>query len=279
MDSILASTGPINHEDAAIALACIGRTPLTKLAQAKRLRDFEASVIESGLDPTSVAARADEIIRNIPVRSPPIPKKTVRIRSVFKNTRLGRNDAEMRLSRILSDPLSPKREEQLREFWDQVRLSGLDPQQVHADADRIYEAEARTRRRHPNRNTGGVEAKMEARVMDLKDFVKNSLIQIIEGVKAADAECAALGARIAPKVTSSRDRRSMDIKTGEDVHVVSFDVAVVATEEKSSTGGGGLKIAVISAGADLKNANTRSTESHIQFEVPVTYPDTTGRYS
>ena len=78
--------------------------------------------------------------------------------------------------------------------------------------------------------------------MELKEFVKTTLVQIEEGVKEAG---------------------SMFSVGGEDIQ---FDVAVIVTSEDEK--GGSLKIAyILEAGGGKKTVSSNQVTSRIQFKV------------
>jgi len=110
--------------------------------------------------------------------------------------------------------------------------------------------------------------------MDLKDFVSQSLIQIVEGVVSASSRVAELGGAVSPEYNAKTEGalgRSRDGKS-RPVQAVEFDVAVVAGSESSMEGGGGLKISVISIGAKGSGTDREQTTSRIQFVVPLQLP-------
>jgi hypothetical protein len=116
--------------------------------------------------------------------------------------------------------------------------------------------------------------------MDLKEFIKESLVQISEGINEANVALESSGASVNPKGIRaySKDAKAYgriesNFKHRDNlVHMVSFDVALHA--EAGSESGGGLKLSIASIGA---NANTKSkdsekSESLIKFEIPMKYP-------
>jgi len=101
--------------------------------------------------------------------------------------------------------------------------------------------------------------------MDLSDFVKSSLVQIIHGVSAAIKETQSDPSRavINPALSHS---------THSDPKEVIFDVAVTVHEEAGTKGSGGIKVfgAQIGVGGDKNLSNT--AVSRISFSVPVAWP-------
>lgn len=104
--------------------------------------------------------------------------------------------------------------------------------------------------------------------MELKEFVAESLRQIIEGVKAAQA--APDGANVnAASVTPLSGNNIVHAFSSGTFTMVQFDVAVSA--EASGKAGGSVKVWGIGgeAGGERKTGNV----SRIAFAVPVRLPD------
>ena len=111
--------------------------------------------------------------------------------------------------------------------------------------------------------------------MELKTFVAESLTQICEGIRDAQARTLELGAYVSP--LSARE----DMARPDGTVDVEFDVAVVVASEKGSTSGseGGLMVAMASffkAGAKSESKSSElaqdATVSRLKFVVPVRWP-------
>lgn len=98
--------------------------------------------------------------------------------------------------------------------------------------------------------------------MDLKNFVKQTLLEITGGLKEANHELKGSGADfILPQQGP----------VGKEGTIV-FDVAVTVTSEDSKTGGGGIKIAVVNLGGELKGTEKHESISRIKFSIsPYTF--------
>jgi hypothetical protein len=112
--------------------------------------------------------------------------------------------------------------------------------------------------------------------MDLKSFVAETLVQIVEGVADAQKRIATLevGAAVNPGVVSEDARR----KIGSPKRV-QFDVAVTVSDESASRTGAGATagfLSVVSARVDAKAeaSDTLKNEavSRIQFSVDLSQP-------
>lgn len=118
--------------------------------------------------------------------------------------------------------------------------------------------------------------------MDLKEFIRESLVQIARGIQEANDALKDTDAIVNPngiqaypteaKAYGRIDPRFKD--TDSLVHLVSFDVALHA--ETGTEAGGGLKLSIASVGigANGKTKDSESTESRVKFEIPVKYPTT-----
>jgi hypothetical protein len=117
--------------------------------------------------------------------------------------------------------------------------------------------------------------------MDLQEFIKESLVQISKGIIEANEALADTDAVVNPtgvqaysteaKAYGRVDERFKD--KDSIVHLVKFDVALHA-EAGTETGGGlKLSIASIGVGAEGKSSDSEKSESRIQFDIPMVYPN------
>ena len=98
-------------------------------------------------------------------------------------------------------------------------------------------------------------------MLELKDFVQQTLVQIMEGVAEAQTKNKS-GGNISP------GRKGSPAK----IHKVRFDVAI--TEGLTDTGKGkaGIFVAFANAGVEGAVEEYSSTYNRIKFGVPVVYP-------
>ena len=116
--------------------------------------------------------------------------------------------------------------------------------------------------------------------MELQEFIKETLVQISNGIYEANVALKDTSAIVNPdgiKAYSTDAKAYGRISTssiGKEpiVELVSFDVAV-QVESGSQTGGGlKLSIASIGLGAEGQKSNIQSSESRIKFQIPMIYP-------
>lgn len=110
--------------------------------------------------------------------------------------------------------------------------------------------------------------------MDLKEFVAESLSQIVEGVTEAQQRIAEIGGAVSPAIASlSHNKRDGTLHDGRVVRLVEFDVAVSASSEDTTGAGAKLTVAsIFSGGGEKRKQNVSESYSRIQFTVPIAYP-------
>ena len=113
--------------------------------------------------------------------------------------------------------------------------------------------------------------------MDLKDFVKETLVQISSGVKEAQDAVRQLGgyanpaARVSPKQTDQS--HLTQIESGQNVFMIDFDVAVNVSEESEAGAEAKLKVAsILSLGGGGKAGTSSTATNRISFKVPLALP-------
>lgn len=109
--------------------------------------------------------------------------------------------------------------------------------------------------------------------MELREFIKDTLVEIKSGVHDANLEFAKQAGRTlgndftAPFVLDAHNRT-----TGYSY--VNFDVAVTVSSESTKSGGAGIKIAVASIGGEAGTTATQQNVTRIKFSVSI--HETTG---
>jgi hypothetical protein len=112
--------------------------------------------------------------------------------------------------------------------------------------------------------------------MELKDFVSETLKQVMEGVKVAQKFSKESGGKINPKgiyTTSTTSHPQLYTTDNELVQVIEFDVAVTATESDKAKGGIGIFVGAFGIGAQGESGNQNSAINRIQFKVPIILPN------
>jgi len=104
--------------------------------------------------------------------------------------------------------------------------------------------------------------------MNLKEYVAETLVQIIEGVADAQKRTTGYGAKINPLARLYHPGETVSQETGESVRVVNFDMAVSAGKKEGASGG--LKVWPFTAEGNL--GSTSSEVSRVKFSVYVVLP-------
>lgn len=107
--------------------------------------------------------------------------------------------------------------------------------------------------------------------MQLDEFIKSTLRQIIHGVRDAQKELAADGAAVNPTVRSAPAGRLVH-STGTILQDVEFDIALTVSETDQSGAGVRVGVAWIGGKVDAGSNRERSEVSRIKFVVPVAFP-------
>ncbi|PHR88489.1 MAG: hypothetical protein COA78_36485 [Blastopirellula sp.] len=105
--------------------------------------------------------------------------------------------------------------------------------------------------------------------MDIKDFVRETLVQIAEGVKEANSQLKEkeINAVVMPTPDSwSRKSFTREIK---------FDVAVIAESTTEMGGKANLTIPVVGVGfkGDVNHETSNQNISRVEFTVPIMLPN------
>jgi hypothetical protein len=112
--------------------------------------------------------------------------------------------------------------------------------------------------------------------MDLKEFVKETLVQITSGVRDAQSEVRSLGGIVNPATLTRTDGAGSYFSTIDDVHhvfLVDFDVAISVTESAGTNAGAKLNVATfLTLGAGGQSANSSAATNRLTFKVPLALP-------
>lgn len=111
--------------------------------------------------------------------------------------------------------------------------------------------------------------------MNLKDFVAESLVQIVSGVTQAQEQLKGTGARVNPLMRFMNDKSSIgdaDGDGGQPVYPVEFDVVVTAAEGTGTKGGIGVAVGIVALGSQGQSESKSGQESRIKFKIPLLLP-------
>jgi hypothetical protein len=113
--------------------------------------------------------------------------------------------------------------------------------------------------------------------MNLKEFVTQSLLQIMEGVQAAQGQVRGNALIVPPARGTGKTVADGDVEPWRHIHKVEFDVAVTASSGSEAKAGAGLVVAAIGLGAQALKSTENTAISRIRFEVPIAFPTSPDR--
>jgi hypothetical protein len=112
--------------------------------------------------------------------------------------------------------------------------------------------------------------------MELGDFVRETLEQVIEGVRSAQASASTQKAKINPHRVLVRpdqpNARLVAPGSNALIEEIRFDVAVTASQKGEARGGFGVFVAGFVAGGQKAGEAATESASRVQFSVPVVFP-------
>ena len=115
--------------------------------------------------------------------------------------------------------------------------------------------------------------------MDIKDFIKESLLQIVDGIKEPNTALEANGASIPTKGVAGEGVWCTLVKDKNNPHTrlamrVDFDLAVTVTQSDNLKAGGGISIAsLVNAGTTCENSSQSESVSRIRYTIPLELPE------
>lgn len=106
--------------------------------------------------------------------------------------------------------------------------------------------------------------------MDLKEFTKQTLLQIVEGANEANDAIIEMGAFVPHTNIAGKHCFVYEERNHRHVIDVDFDVAITTTETEDVNGGMSLKIAsLVNVGAVGDNKLENQTISRIKYSLPL----------
>ena len=112
--------------------------------------------------------------------------------------------------------------------------------------------------------------------MELKEFVKETLVQITQGVKECQDEIGNLGGFVNPSVRIGKSSGASHVSSlgdGQNIYTVDFDIAISVAEDTGTKADGKLTVAsIFSAGGSTSSTEANSTLSKVSFKIPLALP-------
>jgi hypothetical protein len=108
--------------------------------------------------------------------------------------------------------------------------------------------------------------------MELKEFVKEALIQIAQGISGAQSDLSESGCVINPRVVISSEHKTQLNNKLHTIQYVDFEIAL--TEGKASDDKVGIDVALgpFRAGGNKHFNNENASKTSVSFSIPVAFP-------
>jgi len=114
--------------------------------------------------------------------------------------------------------------------------------------------------------------------MELKDFISETILQIVSGVIDATVKCKDIDVIVNPDVTVGKKdafwipSNKKDYKLVRRVQQIDMDICVTVTENESNELGAKAGIFVFAIGANSKGTKENKNENRVRFSIPVCLP-------
>ena len=116
--------------------------------------------------------------------------------------------------------------------------------------------------------------------MDLKEFISETIVQIVEGVEDARSKVKDKGVGVNPQMATTHSHAGVHGLLHYDgptfAQVINFDVALTVLEGKGTKGGIGIFAAGIGLGSSGQSQSENSSVSRIKFSIPLVLPTSSG---
>jgi hypothetical protein len=116
-------------------------------------------------------------------------------------------------------------------------------------------------------------------MMQLKEFVSQTLKEIIDGVQEAQKYASSVGAKVNPIARIPEGMKEKmkthywsDERGSGTVEQIEFDVAVTSVDTTETQAGVGVFVAAFGLGAKNVSDSSNSLVSRIKFSVPIAHP-------
>ena len=114
--------------------------------------------------------------------------------------------------------------------------------------------------------------------MELKDFIKETITQIVDGVVEAQVAIAKHGAEINPKKVQFKEAGQYNYHNSGKPQMVEFDVGLTIIKKVGSADGVGVFLGAISLGKKNDEGSEHTAVSRIRFSLPVVLPSGEGEH-
>jgi hypothetical protein len=109
--------------------------------------------------------------------------------------------------------------------------------------------------------------------MELKDFVSETLVQVMQGVKMAQDKAAEFGGTVNPKGFVNSEKSTPRNPVNDLVaQLISFDIVVSTHDADKAKGGVGVFVGEVGIGVRGEAESQSTAVNKIQFSVPIYLP-------
>jgi hypothetical protein len=118
-------------------------------------------------------------------------------------------------------------------------------------------------------------------IMELKDFISNSIEQIALGLIDASRKCNELGVIVNPDITIGSDgdycipKDPKHVNIQRRAQIINMDISVTVTESSKDSIGGKIGVSCFGIGVDSTGGKNTANENRVKFSIPVCLPVTT----
>lgn len=114
--------------------------------------------------------------------------------------------------------------------------------------------------------------------MELKEFIKETVENIVEGVVAAQEIIADKGAEINPRKVQFRQNGEWNNFNSGMPHSVEFDVGLTSMDKSGSVEGVGVFLGGVSLGKKNDSGVEQTAITKIKFTIPLVLPAGSGKH-
>ena len=108
--------------------------------------------------------------------------------------------------------------------------------------------------------------------MELKEFISNTLVQLVEGIADAQDKANKVGALINPAGLQAPKVGTTMTHNGERLEEVEFDLALTVDEGKGNKGRISIHSAAVNIGTAEQSESRNTAVNHVRFRVAVLFP-------
>jgi hypothetical protein len=113
--------------------------------------------------------------------------------------------------------------------------------------------------------------------MELKDFIKNTLVEIVKGLQSANEALVGTSAFVASSNFTSPSQEWFGTLDAKNIHhyisLVDFDVSVLVQDLSEKSKGGNINVAqLISVGGNGDQSSKTEKENRVKFKIPLALP-------